>query len=153
MPQAASALTGTVNAGARLDRLPLGRFHRRILTLIAAGMFFDAFDIYLQGGLLGALVHDGWSTPAINAAFLSKTFLGMLVGALAAGYLGDRFGRRVSYQINLAIFGLASLAAAFAPSMTVLIWLRFVMGIGLGAEIVVGYSTLAEFIPPSHRGR
>jgi len=35
----------------------------------------------------------------------------------------------------------------------VLIWLRFVMGIGLGAEIVVGYATLAEFIPPSHRGR
>ena len=142
-----------VNAGARLDRLPLGAFHRRILALIAGGMFFDAFDIYLQGSLLGALVHDGWSTPAINASFLSNTFMGMLVGALVAGYVGDRFGRRVSYQINLAIFGLASLAAAFAPSMAVLIWLRFVMGIGLGAEIVVGYATLAEFIPPSHRGR
>jgi putative MFS transporter len=37
--------------------------------------------------------------------------------------------------------------------MQVLIWLRFVMGVGLGAEIVVGYATLAEFIPPSHRGR
>jgi putative MFS transporter len=144
---------GTINAGPRLDRLPLGVFHRRILTLIAAGMFFDAFDIYLQGSLLGALVHDGWSTPAINASFLSNTFMGMLIGALAAGFVGDRFGRRVSYQVNLAIFGLASLAAAFAPTMQVLIWLRFVMGIGLGAEIVVGYATLAEFIPPSHRGR
>jgi MFS transporter, putative metabolite:H+ symporter len=143
----------TINAGPRLDRLPLGAFHRRILALIAAGMFFDAFDIYLQGSLLGALVHNGWSTPAINASFLSNTFLGMLVGALAAGYIGDRFGRRVSYQINLAIFGLASLAAAFSPGMQVLIWLRLVMGVGLGAEIVVGYATLAEFIPPSHRGR
>ena len=145
--------TATIHAGARLDRLPLGAFHRRILALIAAGMFFDAFDIYLQGSLLGALVHDEWSTPAINASFLSNTFMGMLVGALAAGYVGDRFGRRVSYQVNLAIFGLASLAAVFAPSMQVLIWLRFVMGVGLGAEIVVGYATLAEFIPPSHRGR
>jgi MFS transporter, putative metabolite:H+ symporter len=145
--------TATINAGPRLDRLPLGPFHRRILALIAAGMFFDAFDIYLQGSLLGALVHDGWSTPAINASFLSNTFMGMLVGALAAGWIGDRFGRRVSYQVNLAIFGLASLAAALAPSMHVLIWLRFVMGVGLGAEIVVGYATLSEFIPPSHRGR
>jgi putative MFS transporter len=146
-------MAATIHAGARLDRLPLGAFHRRILALIAAGMFFDAFDIYLQGSLLGALVHDGWSTPAINASFLSNTFLGMLLGACAAGLIGDRFGRRVSYQINLAIFGLASLAAVFAPSMNVLIWLRFVMGIGLGAEIVVGYATLAEFIPPTHRGR
>ena len=144
---------GAVHAGARLDRLPLGAFHRRILALIAGGMFFDAFDIYLQGSLLGALVHSGWSTPAINAAFLSYTFLGMLIGACAAGLIGDRFGRRASYQINLAIFGAASLAAVFAPNMTVLIALRFVMGIGLGAEIVVGYGTLAEFIPPSHRGR
>lgn len=77
----------------------------------------------------------------------------MLIGACAAGLIGDRFGRRASYQINLAIFGFASLAAVFAPNMTVLIALRFVMGIGLGAEIVVGYGTLAEFIPPSHRGR
>jgi putative MFS transporter len=153
MAEAFTASYGTIHAGARLDRLPLGGFHRRILALIAGGMFFDAFDIYLQGSLLGALVHDGWSTPEINASFLSNTFLGMLIGACAAGLIGDRFGRRASYQINLAIFGLASLAAVFAPNMTVLIALRFVMGIGLGAEIVVGYGTLAEFIPPSHRGR
>lgn len=153
MSQAQTASYATIHAGPRLDRLPLGAFHRRILVLIAAGMFFDAFDIYLQGSLLGALVHDGWSTPAINASFLSYTFIGMLIGAGAAGIVGDKFGRRVSYQVNLALFGAASLAAVFAPSMNVLIWLRFVMGIGLGAEIVVGYSTLAEFIPPSHRGR
>ena len=116
MPSAVP-VSRTVHAGPRLDRLPLGAFHRRMLGLIAAGMFFDAFDIYLQGSLLGALVHDGWSTPEINASFLSKTFLGMLIGAAAAGLIGDRFGRRVSYQINLAIFGLASLAAVFAPNM------------------------------------
>ena len=51
------------------------------------------------------------------------------------------------------IFGLASLAAAFAPDMETLNILRFVMGLGLGAEIVVGYSTLTEFVPPGSRGR
>src|SRR5207249_5727845 len=51
------------------------------------------------------------------------------------------------------IFGLASLAAAFAQDMTQLIACRFVQGLGLGAEIVVGYSTLTEFVPPKTRGR
>jgi putative MFS transporter len=53
----------------------------------------------------------------------------------------------------LLIFGLASLAAAFAQDMTQLIICRFVQGLGLGAEIVVGYSTLTEFVPPKTRGR
>ncbi len=143
----------SINAGARLDRLPIGSFHRRVLWLIGLGMFLDACDIYLAGGVLGALVKSGWSTMEANAAFLSATFLGMLVGTFSAGILGDRYGRRFSYQANLLLFGLASIAAAFAPSMQVLIGIRFVMGIGLGAEIVVGYSSLAEFMPRAKRGR
>ena len=77
----------------------------------------------------------------------------MTIGAVIAGFLGDRFGRRFTYQFNLLVFGLASFAAAFAPSMDWLIAARFVMGLGLGAEIVVGYSTMTEFVPPTSRGR
>jgi MFS transporter, putative metabolite:H+ symporter len=150
---ARSAQFVDVNAGARLDRLPICSFHWRILALIGAGMFLDAFDIYLSGGVLGAVLKEGWSTLDLNAAFVSSTFLGMTIGAWLSGILGDRFGRRFSYQVNLAIFGLASIAAAFAPSMYVLIGLRFIIGIGLGAEIVVGYATLTEFVPASSRGR
>jgi putative MFS transporter len=50
----------------------------------------------------------------------------MMIGAGLSGYLGDRFGRRFSYQANLAIFGLASLAASFAPDIYWLILLRFI---------------------------
>jgi putative MFS transporter len=142
---------GTI--GGRLDRLPFCSFHTRVVVLIALGLFIDVFDIYLAGGVLAALVKSGWSTMQANASFISATFLGMVVGSWGAGILGDRFGRRFSYQFNLALFGVASLAAAFAPSMTVLIALRFVMGVGLGAEIVVGYSTLTEFVPARSRGR
>ena len=77
----------------------------------------------------------------------------MTLGALITGFVGDAFGRRFTYQINLLIFGLASLAAAFAPNMEWLIVFRFIQGLGLGAEIVVGYSTLTEFVPPKTRGR
>jgi putative MFS transporter len=143
----------TSNAGARLDRLPISSFHRRILWLIGIGMFFDGFDIYVAATVLGAMLKSGFSTMGQNAEFVSVTFLGMMFGSFLTGFLGDRYGRRFNYQANLAIFGLASLAAAFAPSIRVLILLRFIMGVGLGAENVVGYSTMTEFIPPGVRGK
>ncbi|SAK99604.1 major facilitator transporter [Caballeronia arationis] len=142
-----------VSAGARLDRLPMARFHWKILGLIGAGAALDAFDVYLAAGVAAAMVKQGFSTLQLNGIFVSAGFFGMLIGAGFSGYLGDRFGRRSSYQINLALFGLTSIAAAFAPSIYWLIGLRFVMGIGLGAELVVAAGTLCEFIPPAHRGR
>jgi MFS transporter, putative metabolite:H+ symporter len=142
-----------VHAGARLDRLPIASFHYRIFWLIAAGMFFDGYDLYVGGNVLGATLQSHFSTLGQNAQFVSFTFIGMTLGSLIAGFLGDRFGRRFTYQFNLLIFGLASIAAAFAPDMPTLIALRFVMGVGLGAEIVVGYSTMTEFIPPRTRGK
>jgi putative MFS transporter len=103
--------------------------------------------------VLGSTIKSGFSTLPQNAQFFFLTFLGMTIGALAAGFLGDRYGRRFTYQFNLMVFGLASLAAAFAPNIETLNGLRFIMGLGLGAEIVVGYSTMTEFVPPASRGR
>jgi putative MFS transporter len=123
------------------------------MWLIGIGMFFDGFDIYVAATVLGAMLKTGFSTMGQNAQFVSVTFIGMMLGSFLTGFLGDRYGRRFTYQANLAIFGLASVAAAFAPSIGVLILLRFIMGVGLGAENVVGYSTMTEFIPPQARGK
>ena len=123
------------------------------MGLIGIGMFFDGFDIYLIATVLGAMLRSGFSTLGQNAQFIAATFLGMMLGSFATGFLGDRYGRRFTYQTNLAVFGFASLASAFAPNIHVLIFLRFIMGLGLGAENVVGYSTMAEFIPPQARGK
>ena len=142
-----------VNSGARLDRLPISRFHWRVLWLISAGAFLDAFDIYLAGGVIAAMLREGFSTLRLNAMFVSATFFGMLIGAGLAGWIGDRMGRRYSYQANLAIFGVASIAAVFAPNIYWLIGFRFLMGLGLGAELVVAAGTLCEFVPPQFRGR
>jgi hypothetical protein len=138
----------SVNAGARLDRLPISSFHKRIFLLIGAGMFFDGYDLYVGTNVLGAVVQSKFATLEQVPQFISLTFLGLTIGSLITGFVGDRYGRRFTYQFNLMIFGLASLAAAFAPDMMTLNVLRFVMGLGLGAEIVVGYSTMTEFAPP-----
>ena len=98
-----------VNAGGRLDRLPLSSFHRRIFFLIGAGMFFDGYDLYVGTTVLGATVQSGFSTLNQNAQFVSATFFGMTLGSLITGFLGDRYGRRFTYQVNL----LMSLRLAF----------------------------------------
>jgi putative MFS transporter len=102
---------------------------------------------------LGAAVATKFAVLPQVPQFISWTFVGMTIGSVIAGFLGDKYGRRFTYQFNLMVFGLASFAAALAPSMEWLIAARFVMGLGLGAEIVVGYSTMTEFVPPASRGR
>ncbi len=138
---------------ARLDRLPILGFHKKFLLLVGAGMFFDSFDIYLANSVLATLKQSGWSTLAQNATFLSATAVGMLIGSLMAGILGDRYGRKFTYQFNLAIFGFAAIACAFAPNMEFLIVARFISAIGMGAENIIGYGIISEFVPPAYRGR
>jgi MFS transporter, putative metabolite:H+ symporter len=142
-----------ISVGARLDRLPITRLHRKVFNLIGVGMFFEGFDIYIAASVLGATYKTGFSTLEQNGFFISMTFVGMTLGALLTGFLGDRYGRQFTYQLNLLMFGAASLASAVAPDMTTLIILRFLMGLGLGAEVVVGYSMMAEFFPAEIRGR
>ena len=142
-----------ISVGARLDRLPVTRLHRKVFNLVGVGMFFEGFDIYIAASVLGATYKSGFSTLEQNGFFISMTFVGMTLGALLTGFLGDRYGRQFTYQVNLLVFGAASLASAVAPNMTTLIVLRFLMGLGLGAEVVVGYSMMAEFFPAAIRGK
>jgi MFS transporter, putative metabolite:H+ symporter len=141
------------NIGARLDRLPISKFHYRLLRLIGLGMFFDGFDLYMVSSILAVLAKSGWSSIQLNATFLSVGFIGLTIGALLSGFIGDWRGRKFMYQTNLLIFSIATLLSAFAPNPYILILLRFFAGLGLGGEIVTGYSTLSEFTPANFRGR
>ena len=139
----------THDIGRKLDAMPLGRFHYRLTGLIVGGLFVDQFDNYITGGVLGAAVKEGWSTMQMNALFISAGTAGMTIGSIAAGWFGDRYGRRFSFQMNLLIFGLFSFAAAASPTMGWLTASRFAMGLGMGAEFVIAYTMLSEFVPPA----
>lgn len=141
------------NIGPRLDRLPTSKWLYKVFWMIGFGILIDGFDNYSGGVVLAQLVKNGWSNNYLNAAFTSTTMIGLFFGSLFAGFSGDHWGRKFAYQVNLLIFGLATLAAAFAPNMTTLIILRGIMGFGLGAELVVGFGTFAEFVPAKTRGK
>lgn len=146
-------MKNTVFAANRLDRLPLSGFHWRLLCVIGFGMLLEFFDLYTGGAIVSVLLKEGWSTLELNALFGTLTFAGLTLGALTAGMVGDRYGRRAAYQIYLVIFAAASFAAAFAPDMYWLSAIRFIMGLGIGAEAVIAYGMLGEFVPPQFRGR
>ena len=138
--------------GPRLDRLPIGRFHYRLLGMIGFGMFFDGFEIYMTSVVAVPLVQAGWFTVGEIARFAAAMFLGLALGALVAGRLGDLYGRKTMYQVNLLLYSIGALLCACAPNITTLLAVRVLTGFGLGAEIVIGYSMFAEFIPARSRG-
>lgn len=105
---------------ARLDRLPSGTWHRKVMFLFGGVVFCDCLDMYVGGGILAQLLQNGWSTVDLNAVFASITMIGYLLGALFAGYLGDRFGRRKSLLFSTMLFSVMTFLAAFAPTMETL---------------------------------
>lgn len=147
-------LTATaVQAGARLDRLPATRFHRRVVWIVGLSIFFDFFDAAMAGALVGGFLSSHWSTVRQNTLFLAATGVGGVVGNVAAGWFADRRGRRAALRTALALVGITTLASAVAPSMTLVTVLRFNSCVGIAAIPTIGFSTLAELMPPEARGR
>ncbi|MFI5661610.1 MFS transporter [Streptomyces sp. NPDC051684] len=137
----------------RLDRLPVGPWHRRLTAIVGVGAFFDLYEVFL-GGVLAAALAESWQLSGTEKSWLiASGFLGMFVGANVLSVLADRFGRRKMFLVNLGLYSLFSLACAFAQDATQLSVLRFLAGLGLGAELVLVDTYLAEFLPRKVRGR
>jgi len=138
---------------ARIERLPLGKFHRRFITLVSLGNFFDLYDIFLVASTGAALQQSGFLTLKQFTFFVASGFLGMFFGTIFFGMGSDRMGRRVSFITLLLIYSAFTLAGAFAPSAVWLIAMRFFAGVGIGAEIVVVDTYVTEIVPSHARGR
>lgn len=137
----------------RMDATQPTSVFKQVMALTSAGVFVDAMDVYLAGGVKTTLVESGFATNEQTAMFLSAGFLGLFIGSLIAGLIGDKLGRRRAFQFNLLLFGFATLLGALAPNMTFMIVMRFFVGLGLGAELVTSFSMINEFAPVAKRGR
>jgi len=146
-------MTNSTSIAARIERLPLGRFHRRFITLVSLGNFFDLYDIFVVAYIGAALQQSHFLTLPQFTAFISSGFFGMFVGTIAFGIGSDRFGRRIVFMTLLLLYSVFTLACAFAPSANWLIALRFFAGAGIGAEIIVIDAYVSEIVPSRARGR
>nr|WP_193103662.1 MFS transporter [Brachybacterium sp. FME24] len=137
----------------RLDRLPFTRKHGKLLGASGIGWALDAMDVGLISFVIAALsVHWGIS-KGDGSLIASAGFAGMAIGASVGGLLADRIGRRSVFALTLLVYGLATGASALAMGVGTLIVLRFVVGLGLGAELPVASTLMSEFAPARIRGR
>ncbi|ULN73564.1 MFS transporter [Mycolicibacterium smegmatis] len=136
-----------------LDRLPVTRWHWRLVFLVGIGTFFDLYEVFL-GGVLAPVMAAQYELGDLGKAMvIAAGFAGMFVGANILSVAADRFGRRRVFILNMVLYAVFSLASAFAPDPEIFVILRFLSGIGLGAELVLVDSYLAEMLPARARGR
>ncbi len=145
--------TPRADLSARIERLPFGKFHWHMLLMGGFGYTFDGLDLAVVSFVLPVL-RPLWSLSSVQVGFLgSGTYVGYLIGALGAGLLGDRIGRRAVMMYALVLYCAASLVSAFAQDWTFFLGCRVVAGIGTGAESAIVAPFLAEFVAARVRGR
>ncbi|MGY4721419.1 MFS transporter [Naumannella cuiyingiana] len=137
----------------RLDRLRFNRAHGQLLGRSGIGWALDAMDVGLISFVMAALAQQ-WKLDNTQLSLIGSVgFIGMAVGASLGGLLADRIGRRQVFALTLLIYGVATGASALAGSVAVLMVLRFIVGLGLGAELPVASTLVSEFAPRHIRGR
>lgn len=144
-----------LSRNARLDRLPFNAAHRKLLVASGIGWAFDAMDVGLVSFVVAAIAADPhFNLNATEKSWvLSVGFVGMAIGAALGGYFADRVGRKTVFTATLVIFGLANAGMACSWTLAALLIARFIIGLGLGAELPVASTLVSEFSPTRHRGR
>jgi len=144
-----------LSRNARLDRLPFNAAHRKLLVASGIGWAFDAMDVGLVSFVVAAIAADPhFNLNATEKSWvLSIGFVGMAIGAALGGCFADRVGRKTVFTATLVIFGLANAGMACSWTLTALLIARFIIGLGLGAELPVASTLVSEFSPTRHRGR
>ncbi|MDS0861394.1 MFS transporter [Burkholderia pseudomultivorans] len=163
IPQA-PALSSPIDAGsisARLDRLPPTRSVWKLVVLLSLGFFFELYDLLYSGyvapglvksGILSATTHGLFGTTGV-ASFIAALFSGLFIGTIACGFLADRFGRRAIFTWSLLWYTAANVVMAFQDTAAGLNFWRFVVGLGLGVEMVTIGTYISELVPKQIRGR
>lgn len=144
-----------LSRNARLDRLSFNAAHRKLLVASGIGWAFDAMDVGLVSFVVAAIAADPhFNLNATEKSWvLSVGFVGMAIGAALGGYFADRVGRKTVFTATLVIFGLANAGMACSWTLVALLIARFIIGLGLGAELPVASTLVSEFSPTRHRGR
>lgn len=137
----------------RIERLPMTSYQRLIGAVIIFCWFVDCFDLGVMGFALPSVSKHFDMSLVQMGLFISMNTFGMFFGALFAGTMSDRFGRKVILQNAMWLWGIAGLCCAFSWNIGSLFFFRFMWGLGLGGQLPVAHAMLPEFMPTKARGR
>lgn len=140
-----------LNVEALIDEAGFSRYQWLILLLCFLVMFLDGYDLAAVAYIVPSLMELwGLSKPQLGQA-LSAALFGLAIGALLAGPLADRLGRKPALLWSVLLFGLGSLVTAWADSLSTLTVYRLLTGIGLGAALPNTITLLSEYAPTRQR--
>lgn len=137
----------------RLEKLPVGSFQYKLLAVTGLGWLFDSMDTGLIAFVLPVLAKDWSLTPAQMGWIGSIGLIGMALGAVLAGTLADRIGRKKVFSITVLLYSLSTGMCALSWSYESLLFFRFLVGFGLGGELPVAATLMSEYAPSHLRGR
>ncbi len=128
-----------------------------IIVIVAAlGYFVDIYDLILFGIVkdpslraLGVLEEDMY---AVGTHLLDMQMIGMLLGGIAWGILGDKKGRLSTLFLTIMMYSLANIANGFVQTIQQYEWLRFIAGFGLAGELGIGITLVSEVMSKESRG-
>lgn len=141
----------SVDVARLLDEGRWGWFQKRVLLLAALAFAVDGFSNQVLGLAIPAMIADWHVERDAFAAVLALGLAGLAIGTVIGGMLGDRFGRRPALIGSVLLFGVATMAIASIHSMSGLIALRIIGGLGLGAAVPCATSLIAEYTPARSR--
>src|SRR6201995_4411130 len=142
-----SALTGPVGGTSMVH------LRKRALLVSGMGFFTDAYHLFVIG-IVSALLKSEWHLDTSQLALLNAVMLGAaFLGALFFGRIADTIGRTRVYWMSAALMVIAAVGSALAPSLTVLVAFRFVLGFGVGGDYPVSAVLMSEYADHRNRGR
>jgi putative MFS transporter len=154
-PAPVGAACDAVAGAARVDydEAPLRLFHLRVAVAASGGEFSEGFGLGIIGISLSRAAPQLGLTPVWMGVLGAASLASLFAGALLAGPIADRFGRRPLFGYNMALLGALSVLQVFVHSSVQLLALRLAIGFVLGTDFAVNKPMLIEFAPRRVRGR
>ncbi len=128
-------------------------FILKVSTVAAIGGLLFGYDTAVIAGVVGYLQVRFHLSPVMVGWAASSAIWGCVAGAMAAGFLSDRVGRKKVLVVTAILFFVSSIAAAFANNLTQFILARLIGGVGIGAASMLSPLYISEIAPAKNRGR
>lgn len=125
----------------------------KLLMVIGTAWLFDAADVALLSFIMPLLKKEMTLTDAQVGLVSSITTVGMIFGAILFGYLADKFGKKNIIIITLLLFSISNLALALTTNLSQFLLVRFITGIGLGGELPVATTIIADSFSGHRRSK
>jgi AAHS family 4-hydroxybenzoate transporter-like MFS transporter len=124
-----------------------GGLQIRVAMICGLIQMCDGYDVGSIGWAVPSLTHAWGVAPSAFAVAFLWSNIGVMVGALFAGQIGDRFGRKPLLMMSVTLFGLASLASAVSPSLGFLAGTRFFTGVGIAGGFAGTVALTGDYTP------